>query len=92
MSNEMYETIKFERGFEYQGKKYAFKEGKLYRLPFVSVAGTKKPLKEIPIQKHGNAPYYRLGKDWKSQSTVLDMIKIVAWTAEVLKKHKDLPC
>ena len=76
--------IKYNRGFEYNGILYGWKEKKLYRLP-QTISGKEYPLKEVPMIKVGSKTGYLLRGMRKSLSQVKGMTTEIDFTLEVIE-------
>lgn len=78
----MITTIEFKQGFVYKEVKYAWKNKKLYRLPFERNKRTF-GLKEIPMYVFKSTPVYNVQRDKMTFLKLKDRTGFVCWSVEV---------
>jgi hypothetical protein len=78
----MITTIQFRYGFIYKGVRYAWKDKKLFRLPFERGKRTFR-LKEIPMYVFKATPLYNVQRDKRTYNKLKEKTVCVNWSVEV---------
>ena len=79
----MITTIEFRYGFIYKGVRYAWKDKKLYRLPFERNKRTF-GLKEIPMYVFKTTIVYNIQRDKLTISKLKERTEKVLWFTDIL--------
>lgn len=79
----MITTIEYRYGFEYKGVRHAWKNKKLYRLPFTRKSRTF-GLKEIPCYCFKATIVYNVQRDKLTILKLKERTKSVCWSVEVV--------
>lgn len=84
-------TINFKYGFEYKGFTFGWKEQNLFRLPSKKY-NRHYPLKKLSKIKVGSKDGYRVVREKKSISQLMELTEVINYTYTVNgKQSKDTP-
>ena len=83
----MITTLVFKQGFIYKGVRHAWKNKKLYRLPFERNNRTF-GLKEIPMRVFKSTPVYNVQRDKRTYNKLKERTVSVDWKIEVFMEDE----
>lgn len=85
----MITTIEYNYGFEYKNVRYAWKDKKLFRLPYVS-KNRSYSLKEIPFYCFKTTLVANIQKTKLTLNRMKTLTKKIDWSIDIMY-HSDLP-
>jgi hypothetical protein len=80
----MVTTLQYSYGFEYKNVRYAWKDKKLFRLPYIK-GKRSYSFKEIPAYCPKTTIVYNIQKDKLTQNRLKSLTKKVNWTMEFIE-------